>query len=71
VWERRGEYRRVEEKRGKVRKQMDVPLQQPVALQSMRAYVNHLTTVSVDLISTSTTMDIGPGLATTTFLTSN
>jgi hypothetical protein len=27
VWERRGEYRRVEEKRGKVRKWMDVPLQ--------------------------------------------
>jgi hypothetical protein len=27
VWERRGEYRRVEEKRGKVRKQTDVPLQ--------------------------------------------
>jgi hypothetical protein len=26
VWERGGEYRRVEEKRGKVRKQMDVPL---------------------------------------------
>jgi hypothetical protein len=26
VWERRGEYRRVEEKRGKVRKWMDVPL---------------------------------------------
>jgi hypothetical protein len=27
VWERRGEERRVEERRGKVRKQMDVPLQ--------------------------------------------
>jgi hypothetical protein len=27
VWERRGEERRVEEKRGKVRKQTDVPLQ--------------------------------------------
>jgi hypothetical protein len=27
VWERRGEYRRVEEKRGKVRKQTDVSLQ--------------------------------------------
>jgi hypothetical protein len=26
VWERRGEYRRVEEKRGEVRKWMDVPL---------------------------------------------
>jgi hypothetical protein len=28
VWGRRGEYRRVEEKRGKVRKRMDVPLQE-------------------------------------------
>jgi hypothetical protein len=27
MWERRGEYRRVGEKRGKVRKWMDVPLQ--------------------------------------------
>jgi hypothetical protein len=26
MWELRGEYRRVEEKRGKVRKQTDVPL---------------------------------------------
>jgi hypothetical protein len=26
MWERRGEYRRVEDKRGKVRKWMDVPL---------------------------------------------
>jgi hypothetical protein len=29
MWERRGEYRRVGEKRGKVRKQMDVPLHYP------------------------------------------
>jgi hypothetical protein len=28
VWERRGEYRRVEEKRGKVRKRTDVSLQE-------------------------------------------
>jgi hypothetical protein len=37
-------------------------IKQPVALQSMRACVHHLTTVSVDLISMSTARDIGPGL---------
>jgi hypothetical protein len=29
VWERRGKWRRMEERRGKVRKQMDVPLHYP------------------------------------------
>jgi hypothetical protein len=32
MWERRREYRRREENRGKVRKQMDVPLQSPYKL---------------------------------------
>jgi hypothetical protein len=33
--------------------------------------VHYLTVVSVDLISTSTRRDIGPGLAATTYLMSN
>jgi hypothetical protein len=37
-------------------------MKQPVALQSMRACVHRLTALSVDLISMSTTRDIGPGL---------
>jgi hypothetical protein len=46
-------------------------MKQPVAPQSMRACVHRLTAVSVDLISTSTTRDISPGLAATTYLTGN
>jgi hypothetical protein len=51
----------VEEKRGKVRKRADVPLH----------CVHCLTVVSVDLISTSTARDIGPGLAAMMYLTGN
>jgi hypothetical protein len=46
-------------------------IKQPIALQSMRACVHHLTTMCVDSISTSTARDMGPGLAATTYLTSN
>jgi hypothetical protein len=46
-------------------------MKQPVALQSMRACVHHLTMVSVNSISTSTARDIGPGLAATMYLTGN
>jgi uncharacterized membrane protein YoaK (UPF0700 family) len=46
-------------------------IKQPVALQSMRACVHHLTAVFVDSISTSTARDMGPGLAATTYLTGN
>jgi hypothetical protein len=46
-------------------------IKQPVAPQSMRACVHHLTAVSVDSISTSTVRDMGPGLAATTYLTGN
>jgi hypothetical protein len=46
-------------------------MKQPVAPQSMRACVHHLTTVSVNSISMSTTRDIGLGLAATTYLTGN
>jgi hypothetical protein len=44
-------------------------MKQPVALQSMRACMHRLTTVSIDLISTSTARDIGPGLTATMYLT--
>jgi hypothetical protein len=46
-------------------------MKQPVAPQSMRACVHHLTTVSIDSISTSTARDIGPRLATTMYLMGN
>jgi hypothetical protein len=46
-------------------------MKQPVALQSMRACVHHLTVVSIDSISTSTARDIGPGLAATIYLMGN
>jgi hypothetical protein len=46
-------------------------MKQPVAPQSMRACVHCLTAVSVDSISTSTTRDIGSGLAVTMYLTGN
>jgi hypothetical protein len=46
-------------------------MKQPVAPQSMRAFVYHLTTVSIDLISTSTVRDIGPGLTATMYLMGN
>jgi hypothetical protein len=46
-------------------------MKQPVAPQSMRACVHHLTTVSINSISTSTVGGIGPGLAATTYLMGN
>jgi hypothetical protein len=46
-------------------------IKQPVALQSMRACIHHLTAVSIDSISTSTVRDIGLGLAATTYLMGN
>jgi hypothetical protein len=46
-------------------------MKQPVALQSMRLCVHHLTAVSIDSISTSIMRDIGPGLAATTYLMGN
>jgi hypothetical protein len=39
VWERRGEYRRVEEKRGKIRKRTDIPLHScPESKKAIIAY---------------------------------
>jgi hypothetical protein len=46
-------------------------MKHPVVLQSMRACVHHLTTVSVDSISASTRRDIGPKLAAMMYLTGN
>jgi hypothetical protein len=47
------------------------PLDVNEAAQSMRACMYHFTMVSIDLISTSTRRDIGPGLSATTYLTGN
>jgi hypothetical protein len=46
-------------------------IKQPIAPQSMRACVHHLTAVSVDSISISTARDMGPALAATTYLMGN
>jgi hypothetical protein len=43
-------------------------MKHPVVLQSMRAWVYHLTAISVNLISTLMASDINPGLAATTYL---
>jgi hypothetical protein len=46
-------------------------MKHPVAPQSIRACIHHLTAVSVDSISTSMASDIDPGLAATTYLLGN
>jgi hypothetical protein len=46
-------------------------MKQPVAPQSMRAYVHRLTAVSVDSISTSMASDIDPGLDAITYMRGN
>jgi hypothetical protein len=46
-------------------------IKHPVAPQSMRACMHRLTAMSVNIISTSTARDMGPGLAATTYLTGN
>jgi hypothetical protein len=48
-----------------------MPMKHPVAPQSMRAWLYHLTVISVDSISMSMARDIDPGLAATTYFPGN
>jgi hypothetical protein len=46
-------------------------IKHPIAPQSMRACVHHLTAISIDSISTSMARDIDTGLAATTYFLGN